>query len=235
DNMKVDQDFSPLSVFTLNQWQKENSISQELTVKSESNSNYQWVVGAFGFLNRNEIEAPVTIKEDGVAIIQSQLDRLSTTVPGMPEITFVNDQIGFPGIYDKPIRGLALFHQSTLNNLFGAEGLSATAGVRFDYEETGIKIDAGSEGADVIVKSPHAPPGMPPIEMNVDSEFKEDFSKDYLEILPKFALGYEITSGTSLYLSASKGYKSGGYNEQAFYKVLQSSLMDSFSSRPGSG
>lgn len=235
DNMKVDQDFSPLSIFTLDQYQKEHSVSQELTVKSENNRNYQWVLGAFGFLNRNSVEAPVSIREDGMAIIQSQLDRLTQINPNMPAINFKHDRIDFPGIYDKPVSGLALFHQSTLNNLFGLEGLSATAGIRFDYEKTGIDIDARSEGADVTVLSPHMPPGMPPIEMNVDTAYLESFSRSYLEILPKFALGYEVTDGTSLYLSASKGYKSGGYNEQTFYKVLQSSLMGAFMSRPGAG
>lgn len=235
DNMKVDQDFSPLSIFTLNQYQKEHSLSQELTIKSESNSNFQWVVGAFGFINRNSVEAPVTIQEDGMAIIQNQMDRLAESNPNMPQIDFKNDHIDFPGIYDKPVSGIALFHQSTLNDLFGAEGLSATAGIRFDYEKTGIDIDAQSRGADVTVLSPHMPPGMPPIEMSLDSAFLESFSKSYLEILPKFALGYEVTDGTSLYLSASKGYKSGGYNEQTFYQVLQGSLMESIMSRPGTG
>src|SRR5690606_595036 len=63
---------------------------------------------------------------------------------------------------------------------------------------------------------------------------------DYLEILPKFALGYEISNGTSLYFSVSKGYKTGGYNEQSFYRVLQSSLSESlmrnaFRGMPGGG
>src|SRR5690625_7110889 len=110
--MKVDQDFSPLSIFTLNQYQKEHSLSQELTIKSESNSNFQWVVGAFGFINRTSVEAPVTIQEDGMAIIQNQMDRLAESNPNMPQIDFKNDHIDFPGIYDKPVSGIALFHQS---------------------------------------------------------------------------------------------------------------------------
>src|SRR5690625_1582389 len=132
-----------------------------------------------------------------MAIIQNQMDRLAESNPNMPQIDFKNDHIDFPGIYDKPVSGIALFHQSTLNDLFGAEGLSATAGIRFDYEKTGIDIDAQSRGADVTVLSPHMPPGMPPIEMSLDSAFLESFSKSYLEILPKFALGYEVTDGTS--------------------------------------
>src|SRR5690625_6557973 len=39
DNMKVDQDFSPLSIFTLNQYQKEHSLSQELTDRKSTRLN----------------------------------------------------------------------------------------------------------------------------------------------------------------------------------------------------
>src|SRR5690625_4359537 len=101
DNMKVDQDFSPLSIFTLNQYQKEHSLSQELTIKSESNSNFQWVVGAFGFINRNSVEAPVTIQEDGMAIIQNQMDRLAESNPNMPQIRSEERRVGKEGNYQR--------------------------------------------------------------------------------------------------------------------------------------
>lgn len=239
DRMKVDQDFSPESIFTLNQFQKEHALSQELTLKSENDHPYQWILGAFAFSNNNTIKAPVTIEKDGVAILQAQLDRIGGGNPAVPEITYVNDQIGFPGTYKKPSSGVAIFHQSTLNKLFGVNGLSATGGVRFDYERTGIDLDAKSQGADIQIKLKQ-PPGVPPFTVNGDTSFLESFSKNYLEILPKLALGYKVSESTSLYLSASKGYKSGGYNEQAFYKVLQSSLMESlirnaFQGFPGPG
>lgn len=240
DHMQVDQDFSPLSIFTLNQFQKEHSMSHELTFKSESTKDYQWVLGAFGFINHNTIEAPVSIREDGMEIMQGHLDGIGGgNNPAVPDITYMHKEIDFPGIYKKPISGVALFHQSTLHRLFGVEGLSATAGIRMDYEHTGTDIDAKSEGADVRIQLKQ-PPGIPPFEINGDTAFLESFSKDYLQILPKVALGYDLSAGTSLYLSASKGYKSGGYNEQAFYKVLQNSLMESlirnaFSGMPGGG
>lgn len=226
DVMKVDQDFSSLSIFTLDQFQKEHSVSQELTIKSESNNDYQWVLGGFGFINRNKIEAPVALLEDGMDIMQQQLDAIGGNNPAVPKITYLNNRIDFPGIYKKPVTGLAAFHQSTLNHLFGVEGLSATAGIRLDYERTGIDIDAKTVGADVGIQL-NQPPGIPPFDVNGDTAFIENFSKNYVELLPKVALGYEMSKDLSFYLSASKGYKSGGYNEQAFYKILQNSLMES--------
>ena len=73
DDMRMDQDYSPLSVFSIRQQQKEYSISQEITIKSENQHNYQWVVGAFGFSNHRTIDTPVAIKEDGMAAMQSIL------------------------------------------------------------------------------------------------------------------------------------------------------------------
>lgn len=240
DNMKVDQDFSPQSIFTLDQFQKERAISHELTVKSENKSSYQWVVGTFGFYNRNIIEAPVTIQKDGMAILQAQLDRIGMGNPAVPEINYLHNQIDFPGIYEKPAKGLALFHQSTIHDLFGVDKLSATGGIRLDYENTGIDLDARSQGADVSIRLKQGPPGMPPFIVDGDTSFLESYSKDYLQFLPKLAVSYKVSDETALYLSASKGYKSGGYNEQAFYKILQSSLMESlmrnaFSGMPGPG
>ena len=46
--MKMDQDFSPLSIFTLNQKQKQNAFSEELVIKSNTRNNYQWSFGLYG-------------------------------------------------------------------------------------------------------------------------------------------------------------------------------------------
>ena len=68
----------------------------------------------------------------------------------------------------------------------------------------------------------------------------EGSSKDFWEILPKFALQYQFSPTAHIYLSASKGYKTGGYNEQAFSKLLQNALAASImrnamSGMPGGG
>ena len=52
---------------------------------------------------------------------------------------------------------------------------------------------------------------------------------------PKFALKYQFSPTSQVYLSASKGYKTGGYNEQAFSKLLQSALAESIMRNAMSG
>ena len=54
------------------------------------------------------------------------------------------NQIYFPGYFDTPTFGFAVFHQSTYNNLF-TDGLSVTAGIRLDYEKAKLNPAAFPE------------------------------------------------------------------------------------------
>jgi len=222
DDMKMDQDYSPKSVFSIRQMQKQHSLSQEITVKSDLQRKYRWVLGAFGFYDHRVIDTPVAIKEEGIAAMQTHLDAFTANAP--LTISYANDRIDLPGVYTKPSRGAAFFHQSTVNDLFGVTGLSGTAGIRFDYEHTGLDFSTESEGGDVnlLFNIPNRP--MPPMFIEGDTLLTGSYSKDFWKILPKFALQYQFTRTAHVYLSASKGYKTGGYNEQAFSKILQGAL-----------
>ncbi|MBK5195220.1 MAG: TonB-dependent receptor [Proteiniphilum sp.] len=227
DDMRMDQDYTPRSVFSIRQMQKQHSASQEFTVKSDNRNRYRWVLGAFGFYDHRLIDTPVAIKEDGMEIMQGHLDVAMERMGAPLRLVYANDRIDLPGIYTKPSRGAALFHQSTLNDLFDVGGLSATAGIRFDYEHTGIDFSTESDGGDVnlVFNIPGRP--MPPMFVEGDTLLEGNYSKDFWEILPKFALKYQLSPTAHMYLSASKGYKTGGYNEQAFSKLLQNALAES--------
>jgi outer membrane receptor protein involved in Fe transport len=126
-----------------------------------------------------------------------------------------------PGEYKKPVWGAALFHQSSLNDLFGIRGLSATVGLRFDYEHSKIDYFTETQGVVMTVR----PPGSPMIiDVLSDTTMQGDFKKDFFEILPKFALQYRPSETSFVYVSASKGYKSGGYNEQSFSQILRDAM-----------
>lgn len=227
DDMKMDQDYTPLSVFSIRQQQKQHSFSEEITVKSENQKRYHWVWGGFGFYDHRTIDTPVSIKKDGIYLLQRQLDAVSEISPVIPYMTYAHDQIDMPGVYKKPSKGAALFHQSTLADIFGVKGLSATAGVRFDYEHTELDFFTESQGAAINMRSKQAPPTTDPTYVEGDTTLEGRFSKDYWEVLPRFALKYQPGPNTFLYVSASKGYKTGGYNEQAFSKLMQDALMES--------
>lgn len=225
DDMRMDQDYTPRSVFSINQKQKQRSLSQEVTVKSDNSRRYRWVVGAFGFYDHREIDTPVALKDEMIAFLQSHMPSF---------ITYDNNRIDLPGLYTKPSKGAALFHQSTLTDLFGFNGLSATAGVRFDYEHAGIDFYTESHGGDITVRVPGRDMVIP---IDGDTLIEGSFSKSFWKVLPKFALKYEFSPTAIIYLSASKGYKTGGYNEQIFSEVMQDALEESLKSSmpPGMG
>ena len=235
DDMKMDQDYTSKSVFSINQFQEQHSLSQELTFKSATTGRYSWVVGAFGFYDKRTIDTPVAIKEDGMVAMQGHLDVAMQRMGAPLRIVYANDRIDLPGIYTKPSKGFALFHQSTLNNLFDLKGLSATFGIRFDYEHAGIDFSTESDGGDVNLQFqiPNRP--MPPMFVEGDTLIEGSFNRDFGQFLPKFALKYEFSPTSVIYLSASKGYKTGGYNEQVFSEVLQNALSASIMKNAMSG
>ncbi len=230
DKMEMDQDYTELSVFSLTQRQKQHSASQEFTIKSENNINYKWVYGLFGFIDHRKIDTPVVLKEDAIASLQKQLDKIASVTEGTNvtlNMQYVNDKIDLPGVYTKPVRGFAFFHQSTVDKLFGLDRLSGTAGIRFDYEHTGLDFFTESIGGDLDINV--VPPFGNPIHLSIqgDTTLTDKYSKDFWEVLPKLALKYELSPRSLIYLSASKGYKSGGYNEQSFSKIMQTALQES--------
>src|SRR5690554_3355740 len=159
--------------------------------------------------------------------MQGHLDMAMQRMGAPLRIVYANDRIDLPGIYTKPSKGLALFHQSTLNDLFGLDGLSGTVGFRFDYEKAGIDYFTESDGGDVNLQFqiPNMP--IPDRFIEADTLIEGSFSRDFGQFLPKFALKYDFSPTSMIYLSASKGYKTGGYNEQIFSEVLQTALAES--------
>lgn len=216
DEMNMDQDYTRLSIFQINQKQRQNSLSQEITAKSTSNSNYQWSVGGYGFYDYLHTTPPVYMMKDGIQkYLQAPL-----TAMGAP-ITFTDDQIDLDGQYKRPTYGLAVFHQSTFNNLFGVKGLSSTLGIRLDYEKTKLDYNADTK-ANFEVKIPNSP--APAIKMAADTAIIGSSSADFLEFLPKAVLKYEFHKDSYIYASASRGYKAGGHNIQIFADLLQEAL-----------
>ncbi|WP_102408046.1 TonB-dependent receptor [Parabacteroides bouchesdurhonensis] len=220
DDMKMDQDYTELSVFTLNQKQKQYAWSEEVAIKSNSQSNYQWSFGGYGFYNSLKTDGPVIFKEDGIeGILQKAFDEIK-----MPKLTVKgdNNQIYFPGTFDTPTYGFAAFHQSTYNNLF-TPGFSVTAGIRLDYEKAKMEYDSSVEGMTMNVFMPSMHPSMPTIDQDflMDSRLLGEETQNFLQVLPKISLRYQCTPRTFTYMSVAKGYKTGGYNVQMFGDLVQ--------------
>ena len=104
DHQAIDQDFTNKDLYWVEQRVRQNIFSEELTLKSTTQSRYQWMIGAFFF-------------SDGY---RKQL-----------YTTYIAQDYCTPKFYDSPTTGISLYHQSKLN-IMG--GLSAQVGLRFDYE-----------------------------------------------------------------------------------------------------
>ena len=135
DRMFLDQDFTVRDIYTLEQRQKLNTITEEIVARSNHKRNYQWTAGAFVFHQSLGTNAPVTFKRGGLDMIEQQIAGAMTGAP--VSIGLTNAEMPILGHYDTPLTGVAVYHQSSYDNLF-IDGLSLTVGLRLDYERMSI-------------------------------------------------------------------------------------------------
>ena len=223
DKMRMDNDLTPASIFTLVQQQREHSVTQDFVLRTnDSNRRWQWVSGAYGLFKSLEMGAPVEILSDGISglILGNMPDMLKNL------IKFDRDALLVDSNFDIPTYGLAFYHESSLT---AGERWRFTAGLRLDFEASKMKYDNYSE---LGYKMGSMRPGMPemiPDFRVVGVPFKGEEKLDYLELLPKFAVNFTTGVG-DLYATVTRGYKAGGFNTQIFSDILQNkfkgALMD---------
>lgn len=234
DRMFMDQDFSPADVFTLEQKQRFNSITEEISIKSKPGKAWQWTTGVFGAWQDMKTDSPVVFYGDGISFLNNSINGNfpDLSAQGMTmNLNILNESIGIPTITKTPVLNGALFHQST----FTLGNWELTAGLRLAYEKLKMDYDCRSEETsfDFTLAS-----RMMPIALKgqkASSELKGKLENDYTQLLPKFAVKYNIDRRNSLYASVSKGYRSGGYNLQMFSDLAQTGLRNSMQGAVQSG
>ena len=238
DRMFMDQDFTPENIFNIEQKQKMNTISEEIVLKSKPNRRWQWTTGAFGFYQWLHTEGPVEFHKEGInQVIEGNANNVfdGLVAQGAPamHLSINNESLRVSGSFDTPTLSGAIFHQSTFNDLL-VKGLSATIGLRLDYEKIKMDYNSTSTPADFDFTVTVKRPGMPfpmviknagPLQGNAAYLGKE--STDYVQLLPKFALQYEWGKGNNVYATAARGYRSGGYNIQMFSDLITGVLSNS--------
>ena len=215
DRMRMDNDLTMLSYFTLHQEQREHAFTEDLVVRSNDMSRrWQWVTGAYGFYKKNKMDAPVYFLHDGMEML------IKGNMPAMlqPMLQFDRDVLTIDSRFTLPTYGLALYHESSLT---AGERWRFTAGLRLDYEasrmeynnfaELGYKMDMSAMRPGMVIKGKSEVP------------FKGEEKLDFFELLPKFAVNYTTDKG-DLYVTATRGYKAGGFNTQIFSDILQNKL-----------
>ena len=217
DRMRMDNDLTPASIFTLEQEQKEWAVTEDVVFRTNDMSRrWQWLTGAYGFYKTIDMQAPVSILDEGIN---------SLVLGNMPDmlkqlLEFDREALTVASNFDLPTYGLALYHESSLR---AGERWRFTAGLRLDYEVAKMKYDNFSQiGYKMGAMRPGMPPMIPDFRM-VEVPFKGDEKLDYLELLPKVAVNFTTDAG-DLYVTATRGYKAGGFNTQIFSDILQNKV-----------
>lgn len=180
DDQNIDQDFTDKALVFVNQNTNQNSLSQEFTVKNKPGHKVTWTAGAFGFMQFMQDNVTVTYSTDAAALKK---------IPGEQSIKN----------YDNVIKGAALFTEASINDI-GTDGLTFTAGIRYDYEEA--------------IQNYLFNTFVPTTEGGIVQKTIDDSRGivNYTELLPKAALSYKISDNITTYTTVAKGYKTGGFN-----------------------
>lgn len=221
DDLKLDQDFSPASIFTLNQKQKQHAITQEFVLKSKNEQPWEWVVGAFGFYRNMNTDSPVKFKQDGISgMMESNINKNIPASVGML-VDITDNEFTIPSLFTEENYSTAIYHQSTYH-FQNLEGLSATVGLRLDYEH--VLLDYASSSA-MNYKYSMTNRGMTISDaLTTDALLDGKVSKGFWQVVPKVSLQYEFNKRNRVYATLSKGYQSGGYNIQIFSDLIQTEL-----------
>lgn len=208
DAMTLDQDFLPLSYFTLTQARTEHSLTEDIVFRSRDDHAYRWLFGAFGFYRHTRMSAPVRFKRTG---IEELILRNANT---NPDLVYGIDAAELPldTYFRMPAYGAALYHESR----YALGRWLFTAGIRADFERTQLRYRSRAE-LDYTLRIT----GGDPTNARVDIDERNSVAHSYLEVLPKFSVLYAFDAQRNLYLSVARGYKAGGFNTQMFSDILQ--------------
>lgn len=243
DRMDMDIDYTLDDRMALLQRQKMSAVTEELTLRSKNYGMWRHTTGLFGSRQWLRTDATVTFGQDllrpigqsienamknamlqgftgrfiaqgmtpqeAAAAAQAQVDAMGITMTA---------EMAVPSTFRQPQTVLAAYHESSITL---ADLLTATVGLRFDYNKVGIDYDCygymAMTGGTANAVSTNT----------LDSHILNSHSASFTQLLPKFGLSYKLDGrGSNVYASVSKGYMAGGYNIQLFSDILEADLGD---------
>ena len=219
DCMTLDQDFTPKSMFIMEQAQRENVINQEFLFKSvdEENNSFSWIAGLSAFYKYNHMNAPVTFRKDGITgLILDNINAQIHKVMPMANLVFEDmENLPLVSAFKTPVTSVALFAQTEAEIV---DNLKIVAGLRLDYEHTSFDYACHNTIGYMMTPFQKA-------FTYVDTDLKDKLKDNYFTPIPKLSLIYSFGAGSNVYASVARGFKAGGYNNQMFSDILQNEMM----------
>ena len=219
DQMVMDQDYLPEDYLQLEQRQKMNAITQELSLRSLGGGIWNHASGVFF--------SKQWLKTDGPVYFGEAMNNKILTNMGMPaamaQMLSISDNY-VPGTFRTPQWNVGVYHESHIK-LF--DRLTLTLGLRYDYQK--VSIDYATQSMFTLTgKGTMMMPGQGGQMIQIPVDFTSKFvsrlenqtDKGYSELLPKFGLTLDLGSGSNLYAVVSKGFRAGGYNIQMFSDIF---------------
>ncbi len=217
DRMRLDNDFLPLDYFSMGQYQKEHSITEELAISVKDLGMFNIQGGLFGFYRHTALSAPVHFKEYGIdnLILKNANENYYNHIApvGERELSFREDNFVIEDDFLIPSFGMAAYIQGG----FSYRGLDVKAGVRVDYEYSVMEYSSRSTVHYSTYKD------LRDMQL-LNTVFEGHGVVDAFELLPSLSVSYGGKWG-NVYVSARKGFRAGGFNTQLFSDILQNKMI----------
>ncbi|WP_277065298.1 TonB-dependent receptor [Prevotella aurantiaca] len=250
DRLKMDNDYLPNDFLYLEQYQLQNSITEELSVKSKSQSRWQWAFGAYGSYQWLKTEAPVYFGGDmnkalsqqitayaynGMLAVMTKRIAADLIKKGMSEekameVAAISAKVAIEkaggiriSMQMDPI--FEMFRTPIFNmGLYHESNIDITDRLRatlgLRYDYSHVAIDYNTSARLMLDESVMGINIRPTITSTLAHNEKNHFK----ELLPKIGLTYRFNNGSNAYATWSKGYRAGGFNIQMFSDILQTEL-----------
>ena len=248
DYMLMDQDYLPEDYMHLIQRQHQNSVTQEIAVKSTHDGSWHWTFGAFGSYQWLKTQAPVFFDEGITAPIANGIRNamygaMLNSMAGRMVESFIQRgmsaeqaqaaarQAAAAAI--EKAGGVSMEVSMDVPGLFHTPQFNLGIYHQTDFEITdrltatlGLRYDLSKVKIEYDTKAAMA---MTAHVMGTDATYTltsvlNNKSNDtYSQLLPKVGLTYKFDHG-NVYATVSKGYRAGGFNMQMFSDILQTEL-----------
>lgn len=216
DRMQMDNDYTPASIFTLEQKQLLHGATLDALVRNKDICSwYGFQTGFSAFLKHGTMAAPVTFMRDGIEelILKNANAGIKKAFP-KDSLEIDEREFVVGSDFLRLNAGAAIYHQSEFRPL---DNLIFRVGLRADVEYVSLDYDSRA-----LVH--YRMTALMPKSKAYECARRGNLHDTYLQLLPRVSVQYNFEKST-IYAYAAKGSKAGGFNTQMFSTIIQNSMM----------